>query len=313
MLANRLRKRQRHLRKWARRREVTCYRLYERDIPDFPLIVDWYDGEAVAWIYRRKKDETPDQEKAFGELAIGEILDGLELPPDKLFLKRRQRQRGLDQYDRVDERGQVRLVAEQGLRFEVNLSDYLDTGLFLDHRSTRAMVREEAAGKRFLNLFAYTGTFTCYAIDGGAASTMTVDMSRTYCDWARRNLAHNSQAEGENHRVIQADVLVHLERLASDGAMFDLIVCDPPTFSNSKRMQVDSFSVDRDHPMLIEACNRVLAPGGVLFFSTNSRRFELEETALPRELDVREISGKTVPEDLRNARIHRCWRMMKRL
>lgn len=308
MLANRLRKQQRHLRKWARHQGVTCFRLYERDIPEYPLIVDWYDGEAVVWLYDRIRDETPTAAAAYREQALAEILAGLELRPEQLFVKERERQKGLqNQYERVAQSQHVRVVLEQGLRFEVNLSDYLDTGLFLDHRQTRAMVRDRAAGQRCLNLFAYTGAFTCYAAAGGAIATTTVDMSRTYTQWAERNLGHNGFAAGRAHRLVTQDCFQFLAEAGQRREQYDLVVCDPPTFSNSSRMKRGHFEVEEDHPELINACLRLLTPGGVLFFSTNSRRFKLGETAVPAPWSARELTPQTIPEDFRNQRIHRCW------
>ena len=316
ILANRLRKRQRHLRKWARRRGITCYRLYERDIPEFPLIVDWYggeqSGEAVVWLYGRTRDETPEQADAWSRRALAEIVDGLELEETQIFVKTRQRQLGSAQYERRALGGQVRIVEEQGLKFEVNLSDYLDTGLFLDHRNTRAQVRAISAGKRVLNLFAYTGSFTCYAIDGGASATTTVDLSQTYCEWAARNLALNGFEGGfggqEAHRILQADCLAFLQEELQRGSHYEIIICDPPTFSNSKRMKQGSFDVVRDHIGLIHNCARLLESDGTLFFSTNARRFQLNQDALPHNLSGKEISSQSIPEDFRNKRIHRCWR-----
>lgn len=306
MLANRLRKRQRHLRKWASRQDVTCYRLYERDIPEFPLIVDWYAGEAVVWLYERKRDETPAEEDAFRDEALAEIAAGLDLEPAQVFVKERARQRGNWQYGRYAQQQHIRTVREQGLHFEVNLSDYLDTGLFLDHRLTRHMVRQRAGGQRLLNLFAYTGSFTCYALAGEATATTTVDLSNTYLEWATRNMALNGFAPGPRHRLIQADCLQYVEDAARRGEQYDLIVCDPPTFSNSKRMAQGSFDVDGDHPWLISACARLLAPHGELFFSTNARRFKLDKNALSG-LSAEDITAQTIPEDFRNQRIHQCW------
>lgn len=306
MLANRLRKRQRHLRKWATRHDITCYRLYERDIPEFPLIVDWYAGEVVVWLYARKRDETPAEEDAFRDEALAEIMAGLELDRALIFAKERARQRGNEQYGRFAQQNQVRIVHEQGLRFEVNLSDYLDTGLFLDHRTTRQMVRQRAQGMRLLNLFAYTGSFTCYALAGGAAVSSSVDLSHTYLAWAARNLALNGFTATQRHRLIQADCLQYLEDATRRREQYDLIVCDPPTFSNSKRMAQGSFDINRDHPWLISACAHLLAPGGELFFSTNSRRFKLDKAALS-SLAVQDITAQTIPEDFQNQRIHQCW------
>ncbi|GIK57057.1 MAG: methyltransferase [Chloroflexota bacterium] len=310
MLANRLRKRQRHLQKWARRQDVSCYRLYERDIPEYPAIIDWYDGAVVAWLYGRARDETPDQQATWRAHTLAEIQAGLDIPSTQIFVKERARQQGLDvQYERLAQKGHIRLVREQGLVFEVNLSDYLDTGLFLDHRQTRALVRERAAGKRTLNLFAYTGSFTVYAAHGRARATTTVDLSQTYSEWAARNLAHNGFAVGKQHRLITADCLAYLANALTHREQYDLIICDPPTFSNSKRMQQTSFAVDRDHPALIQNCLRLLAPGGELYFSTNARRFKLDPAAIPPSVTCTELTPQTIPEDFHNKQIHRCWRL----
>lgn len=309
MLGNRLARQKRHHAGWARAEGVTCFRLYERDIPEWPLIVDWYDGDVVAWLYERTRDDTPTLREAFRAAAVAEILAGLQIPPERLWLKDRRGQGEGGQYTRVDGRHAVRTVMEQGLRFEVNLSDYLDTGLFLDHRRTRAMIRHYAAGKRVLNLFAYTGSFTVYARAGGAVATTTVDMSRTYQAWTRRNLELNDMAESAAHRLVEADCLAWLSRGPAPGEAYDLVVCDPPTFSNSKRMEIGSFAIDRDYPMLIGAILPFLAPGGYLYFSTNSRGLRWDESQLPPGLAVKELSWKTVPPDFRNARIHRSWRL----
>jgi 23S rRNA (guanine2445-N2)-methyltransferase / 23S rRNA (guanine2069-N7)-methyltransferase len=194
---------------------------------------------------------------------------------------------------------------EGGLKFRVNFDDYLDTGLFLDHRTTRARLREKASHKRFLNLFAYTGTATVYAAAGGAASTTSVDMSRTYLDWAQRNLSMNGIA-GPQHALVQADCRQWLEESAHRKERYDLIFLDPPTFSNSKRME-GVLDVERDHVSLIEASARLLAPGGLLVFSTNAQRFKLDDT-LSSRYDIRDISAATIPRDFeRNPRIHRCF------
>lgn len=312
MLSNRLHKRQRHLRKWAKKNDITCYRLYERDIPEYPAIVDWYDGEVVVWLYGRKKDETAAEQTAFRDQTIAEIQNGLDLPLTKIFIKERAQQKGLDsQYERLEQTEQIRLVQEQGLTFEVNLSDYLDTGLFLDHRPTRALIRTLAAGKRVLNLFAYTGSFTVYALDGRAASTTTVDLSQTYCSWAERNLIHNGFTLSNQHQIIQADCLQYLEEAVRRHERYDIIVCDPPTFSNSKRMKAGSFAINRDYPDLLRHCAHLLTVDGTLFFSTNSRGFKLEDTAVPPLLSGNEITHRTVPDDFRNKQIHRCWQFQK--
>lgn len=313
MLGNRLAKQLKHLRGWAKAGGITCFRLYERDIPEFPAIVDWYDGDVVAWVYNRTRDDTPEKVRAFEDLCEEEILDGLQVPGARLHMKYRGRIKDRsEQYDRVDDRGVVRTVEEQGLRFEVNLSDYLDTGLFLDHRKTRSIIRHYAKGKRVLNLFAYTGSFTVYARAGGAIATTTVDMSKTYQDWTKRNLELNGFAvDGALHRLVHADCLQFLEAGPAPGERYDYIVLDPPTFSNSKRMEADSFAVDRDWPRLVEMATRWLADDGWLYFSTNSRQLKWDDAQVPADYLAREISERTVPDDFRNRRIHRCWTVTK--
>ena len=315
MLANRLSKRLRHLRGWAAAEDVSCFRLYERDIPEYPAIVDWYDGDAVAWIMPRTRDETEEDRRAFRDRCEAEIRGGLALEPSRLWIKDRSGQRGRDgtpQYERVDERGATRVVREQGLRFEVNLSDYLDTGLFLDHRTTRGLVRRYAAGKRVLNLFAYTGSFTVYARAGGAVATTTVDMSRTYQEWTRRNFALNGQRESLEHRLVTADCLAWLREGPAVGEAYDIVVCDPPTFSNSKRMGETTWAIDRDYTTLLALIEPFMAPEGFLYFSTNSRGLKWDDGAVPAGLVARDLGDRTVPPDFRNRRIHRCWRLQKK-
>jgi len=313
MLGNRLAKQLKHLRGWAKAGGITCFRLYERDIPEFPAIVDWYDGDVVAWVYNRTRDDMPEKVRAFEDLCEEEILDGLQVPGARLHMKYRGRIKDRsEQYDRVDDRGVVRTVEEQGLKFEVNLSDYLDTGLFLDHRKTRSIIRHYAKGKRVLNLFAYPGSFTVYARAGGAIATTTVDMSKTYQDWTKRNLELNGFAvDGALHRLVHADCLQFLEAGPAPGERYDYIVLDPPTFSNSKRMEADSFAVDRDWPRLVEMATRWLADDGWLYFSTNSRQLKWDDAQVPAGYLAREISERTVPDDFRNRRIHRCWTVTK--
>jgi len=310
MFINRLRKRARHLRKWARRRGITCYRLYERDMPDQPAIVDWYDGEAVVWTLGRTRDDTPEAAEAWIDDVRESVIQALDLDEDRVFMKRRDRQRGRAQYERLERSRHVKTVEEGRLEFEVNLSDYVDTGLFLDHRVTRGLVRDDAEGRRFLNLFAYTGSFTCYAADGGASRTETVDLSGTYCRWARRNLQLNGFEDVNRHRVTQGDCRGFLDDAVDRRRRFDLIVCDPPTFSASKRMD-GVFSVSRDAATLLDRCYRVLTPGGILYFSSNERRFRLPGDDDMPPFEVEDLTAKTIPEDFRNDRIHSCWRMVK--
>ena len=235
--------------------------------------------------------------------------DVLEVPRERIFMKRRDRQRGAAQYERVDERQARFVVHEGGLKFLVNLSDYVDTGLFLDHRITRQMVREAAADKRFLNLFAYTGSFTVYAAAGGAETTTTVDKSATYIDWARENLALNAFT-GPQHELVRSDIREFVNSL-SPRDQWDVAVVDPPTFSNTKGID-DDWDVQRDHAELLRRLAAHITPGGTAFFSTNFRRFKLDETTLADAYTIRNITRQTIPEDFRNQRTHKCWKLIRR-
>jgi 23S rRNA (cytosine1962-C5)-methyltransferase len=306
--ANRLRKLARHLRRWPTKRGITCYRIYDRDIPEVPLAVDRYEDALHIAEYQRPHDRTPAQHADWLDLMVRTAAEVLETPKELVFVKHRQRQRGTEQYERVASDQALKVVHEGGLKFQVNLSDYVDTGLFLDHRITRSIVREAAAGTRFLNLFCYTGAFTVYAAAGGAADTVSVDLSANYLQWAEENLRLN-RLVAPQHQFVQDDAREFLASLGRE-QLFDLAVVDPPTFSNSKRLD-DYWDVQRDHGLLLEQVLRVMRPGGTILFSTNSRRFKLDETALAGA-NVREISRQTVPEDFRNKRIHRCWRIVKK-
>ncbi len=306
--ANRLKNRARHLRRWPTRQGITCFRLYDRDVPDVPLVVDRYQDHLHLSEYERPNEHTPAQHAEWLDLMRRTAAEALDVEPEHVFAKFRGRQRGRSQHEVVDHRGYTIEATEGGLRFIVNLSDYVDTGLFLDHRITRSMVRDAAAGQRVLNLFCYTGAFTVYAAAGGAVCTTSVDLSNTYLDWAKANLALNG-LDGPAHRLVRADatrwVLEH-----APGEHYDLAVIDPPTFSNSTMADGD-WDVQRHHAALINAVAKLMSAGGTIFFSTNFRRFKLDEAALAY-LDVREISKQTVPGDFRNQRIHRCWRMAVR-
>ncbi|MDD4526662.1 MAG: class I SAM-dependent methyltransferase [Candidatus Margulisbacteria bacterium] len=305
-LSNGILKNKKQLAKWSRKNEVTCFRVYDKDIPEFPIIVDWYDGDVVVWFFKRTIDETHDRERAYCKLVSDQILKTFEINNNQLFVKKRYRQ--TTQYERMSKEGYVKTVREQGLKFEVNLSDYLDTGLFLDHRNTRAMVKEKSQDKSVLNLFSYTGAFTCYAIAGGASRTTTVDLSTQYTDWTKRNLQLNKFDETD-HQVLAQDCLYYLE---NNKDMFDIIVCDPPTFSNSKKMKDNSFEVERDQVRLLNLCYNKLNKGGIIYFSNNFRKFELEENRILNYFEVKDISSQTIPLDFRNKRIHQCWLMTKR-
>lgn len=303
VFANRLRKMARHYDKWARRKGLSCYRIYDADIPEFPLAIDRYADYLHVAEYRRKHTLSPEEYQLWRSASKQVMQEVLALTADKIFFKEREQKKGKEQYEKRNDRQQEFEVEENGLNFLVNLGDYLDTGLFLDHRLTRQMTRDIAEGRHTLNLFAYTGSFSVYMAAGGATSTTTIDLSNTYLEWAQRNMALNGFV-GEQHQFIRADVKAWLAEPVRE--VYDLIVLDPPTFSNSKAMQ-DILDVQRDHVDLIVACLKRLNPEGVLFFSTNFRKFKLEGEALQSIARFRDLSAATIPQDFRNTKIHYCW------
>ena len=313
MFGNRLAKNLKRLRSWADRARVSCYRLYDADMPEYAFAIDLYRTvePEETWLYVQEYAAPAEIEEEAVRRRRGEVLATLPgvtgVPAERIKVRTRRRTPRGEQYGKVGEEGRFHTVLEDGLRFLVNFDEYLDTGLFLDHRITRAQLRAAAAGRRFLNLFAYTGTATVYAAAGGAAATTSVDLSRTYLDWTERNLEANSGSLQRNaHELIQADCLEWLREDARARERYDLIFLDPPTFSNSKRMQ-GVLDVERDHPALIDACVRLLAPDGLLVFSTNAQRFRLDP-ALAERYAIRDISAATLPQDFaRNPRIHRCF------
>ncbi|WP_421681790.1 bifunctional 23S rRNA (guanine(2069)-N(7))-methyltransferase RlmK/23S rRNA (guanine(2445)-N(2))-methyltransferase RlmL [Stutzerimonas urumqiensis] len=306
MFANRLKKNLRQFGKWARREGIECYRLYDADMPEYALAIDLYGDRIHVQEYAPPRSIDADKAQARLLDALAAIPQALGIDASQVVVKRRERQSGTRQYERQGSEGMFREVEEGGVKLLVNLTDYLDTGLFLDHRPLRLRIQREAAGKRFLNLFCYTATATVHAAKGGARSTLSVDLSRTYLDWARRNLALNGFSE--KHRLEQGDVM---EWLDADRSQYDLIFMDPPTFSNSKRME-GVFDVQRDQVRLIDLAMARLAPGGTLYFSNNFRRFALEE-GLCQRYRVEEISDQTIDEDFkRNPKIHRAWRIQAR-
>ena len=309
MFANRLRKNLKNLGKWARQQGISCYRLYDADLPEYAVAVDVYQSDQT-WLHVQEYEapSTIDPVKAEHRLteALSVMPQVLEIPPERLILKIRRKQKGTAQYEKLADAARFHQVEEGGCRFWVNFEDYLDTGLFLDHRPTRLMIQSMAKDKHFLNLFAYTGTATVHAALGGASSTTSVDMSNTYMDWARQNLELNG-IKGYHHELIQADCLAWLDaQLDKRGNLYDLIFLDPPTFSNSKRMG-SAFDIQRDHVDMLHKTARLLTPNGQLIFSTNFRKFKLDGDAL-QGLAVEDISSKTIPKDFeRNLRIHYCW------
>ena len=302
--ANRLQKNIKKISKWAKQQGLDAYRLYDADLPEYNLAVDRYADYIVVQEYAAPKNI--DENKARQRLvdAVTATLHVTGVETNKLILKVRQKQKGTNQYEKLANKGEYFYVNEYGVQLWVNLTDYLDTGLFLDHRLTRKMIGELAKGKDFLNLFAYTGSATVHAALGGAESTTTIDMSNTYLNWAEQNLILND-IEGKQHKLIQADCLQWLEKC---DRQFDLIFVDPPTFSNSKRME-ESWDVQRDHVKLMSNLKRVLSNNGTIVFSNNKRGFKMNLVALEElGLSAVEISHKTLPLDFeRNKQIHNCW------
>lgn len=306
-LKNRIRKNYRHVRKWAKRSQTNCFRIYDRDIKEYPVVIDFYAGNfCVHYIsFDRETDEIPADLQEEVEQAICSIFN---VTTDAIYSRMRIRRAKIEQYEKVDEQKQFFTVTEYGVQFKVNLLDYLDTGLFLDHRETRRLVALIAKGKRVLNLFAYTCSFSVHAAIEGASYTKSVDLSNTYTEWGKENFLLNSLSL-KNNEVVRADCLKFLdEEMRSLTTKYDIIIIDPPTISRSKKMD-QLFDIQVDYISLIKKSLKLLAKDGMIFFSTNSRKFIFDTTLFP-SCTVKEISEKTIPLDFRNQKIHRCWQIL---
>jgi len=308
MFENRLRKMYKHYSKLARKQDVACYRFYDHDLPEFPFAIEWYNGVVHAAEYKRRHGMEDEEYDIWLQECRVVLANVLEIDAANIFMKVRQRKAGRQgQYEKFGEEKIERIVPEGGLNFIINLTDYLDTGLFLDHRITRGMVREQAKGKRVLNLFCYTGSFSVYTAHGGADMVVSVDMSKTYLNWAKRNMQFNKLFDDKKHMFINEDVMEWIQQMPPD--YFDLIICDPPTFSNSKRME-DNFDVQRDHVALLKKLLRACTDGGSIYFSNNYRGFVLERDSIPA-VTVKDITGATTPFDFQG-RLHRsCYLIQK--
>ncbi len=308
MFANRLKKNMKKLKKWVLKNNISSYRIYDADMPEYAAAIDFYEGK---WIHFQEYAPPKEIEPQKAEQHRREMLDGLlsvlALHKRDIFVKMRKQQRGKSQYEKTDFKNKKEEMHENGLTFLINLSDYLDTGIFLDHRITRQMIASMAEGKDFLNLFSYTGTASVYAASGGARTTTTVDKSNTYLAWAKENMECNGHT-GNNHYYVRADCLQWLEKTKKQ---YDLIFLDPPTFSNSKTMN-KTLALQRDYRDLIEKTSHLLRKNGILIFSTNFRKFKMDTDVFPR-LAITDISEKTIPEDFqRNKKIHYCWEIRRK-
>ncbi|MCK4834784.1 MAG: class I SAM-dependent methyltransferase, partial [Gammaproteobacteria bacterium] len=313
MFANRLKKNYKHLKKWARKNDVSCYRVYDADIPQYAVAIDKYENWVHVQEYQAPK--TVDKNKAFLRIndVIDVVADILETKQQHVVLKVRKKQEGSAQYQKQDKKEYTTTVTEGGLKFILNMYDYIDTGLFLDHRYTRQLVKDLAKGRSFLNLFAYTGSVTVYAAAGDAATTTTVDMSNTYLNWAKENMALNgfigNVYKDSRHEFIREDCLKWLQQAISENKKYQLIFVDPPTFSNSKKMDT-SLDINRDHAALLSGCLALLADDGQIIFSTNAKNFKLDES-LKEDCFLKEITVMTTTEDFRRKPLHRCWCLTK--
>lgn len=301
MFENRLTKNFKHLNKQAKRLGVTCYRIYDHDLPEFPICVEIYGPYVYVAEYKRRHQLSDDEYQLWMDESLNSIVKIVAVPLENIFYKLRQKKQGrLGQYLKLENIKKELVVEENGMKFIVNLSDYLDTGLFLDHRNTREKVKSISKNKNVLNLFAYTGSFSVYAASGGAQEVVTVDLSNTYLQWAKKNMELNGFENESNYKFVQADVLQYLDSL--DNECFDIIILDPPTFSNSKKMN-DILDIQRDHVSLINRCLKILKKGGLLFFSNNYKKFVLEQEKIHSN-EIKDMTLQTVPFDF----VGRCTR-----
>lgn len=301
-LANCIRNNYRHLRKWGNRTKTNCFRIYDRDIKEYPLAIDFYDGRFCVHYFTSSREENEPREDLY-EAAMSALTLLFNPPLKAIYWKARIKRERTEQYEKTDDTDEFFYVFEYGVRFIVNLTDYLDTGLFLDHRETRQIVAKLAKGKRLLNLFAYTCSFSVHASSQGALFTKSVDLSNTYTEWGRENFLANDLSL-KNNLIIREDCLKFLEK---ERTIYDVIVIDPPTISRSKKME-GIFDVQEDYPFLIERGLELLAPGGTLIFSTNSREFTFDKS-LFENCTILDISKKTIPLDFHNQKIHRAWQI----
>ncbi len=308
MFRNRLQKVYRHISRQAKRFRVSCYRVYDHDLPEFPFCIEIYEDKLYVAEYKRRHGMSDQEHGEWIKRSLHVMSEILQMPEENIFLRLRQRKPGRSgQYQRIGKQQHEFIFFENELKFIVNLSDYLDTGLFLDHRITREKIKAEAKNKKVLNLFCYTGSFSVYAAAGGAEEVVSVDLSKTYLDWAERNMQENGFSDKRKYQFVQADIKQYLKDLPEN--YFDIIVMDPPTFSNSKRME-DFLDIQRDHAELINDCLLVMRPGGVLYFSTNYRKFILDKEKINTN-SIEDITKATTPFDFEGKLLRYCFKIMK--
>lgn len=351
LFSNRLKKKYKELRKWARKNRISCYRLYDRDIPEVPLSLDIYEflpstvdsplecakflteqnqriaandpsvekeieerRFAVLYLYERPYEKPEDEEAEWFELMAQTAADVLNIPANHIVKKQRKQQKGTNQYEKTDAEynDYTGLVQEQGQLFKLDLQSYLDTGLFFDHRPLRAKVRETAGNKRVLNLFCYTGSFTVYAAAGGAKYVESLDLSNTYLSWAKENLEQNGFKD-KKYVFTKTDVISWLyDKVRTieneENSRFDIIILDPPTFSNSKSTN-NVLDINRDWPKMVEQCIKLLAPKGKLYFSTNSTHLVFDAEKIPQKdkVQIKDMTSESIPKDFEGTKCHKLW------
>jgi 23S rRNA (guanine2069-N7)-methyltransferase len=301
-LKNCIRNHYRHIRKFAKRTETNCFRIYDHQIREYPLAIDFYDGRFCVHYFSYGEESPREDLMSDVSQALSSLFGATE---EKIFSRMRFRRAKTEQYEKASSSREFFTVIEYGVKFRVNLSDYLDTGLFLDHRETRQIVASFCKGKRVLNLFAYTSAFSIHAAMKGAAFTKSVDLSNTYTAWGRANFDLNNLPSC-NHEIVRADCLQFLDR---ERAKYDIIIIDPPTLSRSKKID-GMFDIQRDYALLIGKALKLLNENGILFFSTNARKFHFDTSLFPQHAII-EISDKTLPQDFHDQKIHRCWKISK--
>ncbi|MCZ2223104.1 MAG: class I SAM-dependent methyltransferase [Chitinophagales bacterium] len=308
MFENRLQKVFKHKSKLAKRQNISCYRIYDHDLPEFPLCIELYENKIYLAEYVRRHKMTEDEHETWLEKCIEVIVKIIGIRDENVYIKQRKRKSNRhDQYEKTDDKKDFFVVEENGLKFLINLTDYLDTGLFLDHRITRKMVMEQSAGKRVLNLFAYTGSFSVYAAAGKAATVTTVDLSKTYLQWAEDNFTINLLKDKSKYFFIHADVKQYLKTLKPNS--FDLVIMDPPTFSNSKRMK-DFLDIQQDHVTLLNDVLQALSPNGIIYFSTNYTKFVIDTEKINSK-EIKDITKATTAFDFEGKLKRWCYKICK--